>query len=96
LTEAVKAQAKAIFFPRIYWHCTFDVMQYKKDTLFVARAIGYLPINSAHNLCPGWVYLLEGSSETDVVAALEDLWHKLQQAIPEKAKGMSDPPLHLA
>jgi hypothetical protein len=71
-------------------------MQYKKDTLFVARAICYLPVNSAHHLYPSWVYLLEGSSEIDVVAALEDLWDKLQQTISEKAKGMSDPPLHLA
>ena len=70
-------------------------MQYKKNTLFVARAIGYQSESSRCHY-PSWVSLSEGSSEKGVVAALEDLWNKLQQTMPEEAKGMSDPPLYLA
>lgn len=71
-------------------------MHYRRDTLFVARAICYHSAKSTTCCYPTWVYLLEGSSEKGVVAALEDLWNKLQQTMPEEAKGMSDPPLYLA
>jgi hypothetical protein len=94
LTKAVEAQMQAIFVPRSYNDGSFDIMLYQKETCFVAQAIFYQwNINSESK--SNWIYLMDGSSEEGVVAALEDLWNELMRIVPAAAKGMSSPPLHL-
>jgi hypothetical protein len=94
LTEAVEAQVQAIFVPRSYNDGSFDIMLYQRDTSFVAQAIFYPQWSSRSVSKSNWIYLMDGSSEEGVVAALEDLWNELLRIVPAAAKGMSSPPLH--
>jgi hypothetical protein len=50
----------------------------------VARAIGYASVDYGDVSMPKpWIFLLDGSSDKDILGALEDLWNRTLARVPE-------------
>ena len=69
----------------------FDVLHYRDGQKFVARLIyfGWAqndPSGPVAGITRMWQYILQGTSEINVVSALEDLYTKLGETVPKEVK----------